>query len=54
MIMLICHAIIATLTMGMFVGTLKINTKNEIPRPPQSAPSTSGSQRLPLDFDVWN
>jgi hypothetical protein len=52
--MLICHAIIATLTMGMFVGTLKINVKNEIPRPVASSPSTRNINKLPQDFDVWN
>jgi hypothetical protein len=41
--------------MGMFVGTLKINAKNEVSnRPLPSEPSMSGSKQLPPDFDFWN
>lgn len=54
MIMFICHALVAMLTLGMFIGTLKINAKNKIPQPLASSPSISGSQKLPPDFDFWN
>jgi hypothetical protein len=54
MIMFICHALVAMLTLGMFIGTLKINTKNEIPQPLASSPSVRGNRNLPADFDFWN
>jgi hypothetical protein len=54
MIMFICHTIVMMLTLGMFIGTLKINAKNQIPRPLASAPSSQGIQQLPKDFDFWN
>ena len=53
MIMFICHALVAMLTLGMFIGTLKINAKNKIPQPLASSPSMRGIQQLPPDFDFW-
>ncbi len=51
---MICHALVAVLTLGMFIGTLKINTKNKISQPLTSSPSMRSTQQLPQDFDFWN
>ena len=52
--MLICYMMIVILVLGIFVGTLKIKTKNDIFLPAPSVSSIRGQGQLPSDFDFWN
>lgn len=49
--MIACHVAIVTLTIFMFIGTLKIKSQKRISRP---ALSSNRNLDFPDDFDFWN